>query len=175
MSESKICEQCGSRFARALARSMAAFAAQRFCGAKCNSASRRKSFWEMVDKTGDCWLWLGATYQGGHGCFRGDGAHRIAYRELVGPIPSGMCVCHRCDVPLCVRPGHLFLGTKADNNADRSRKMRGGNYKLTVDSVRILKSRIAAGENRTALAREFGISHSSIYDIINGISWRNVS
>src|SRR5258707_14525292 len=44
--------------------------------------------------------------------------HRLAWQEAYGPIPSGLCIFHFCDVKLCIRPEHLFLGTHADNNAD---------------------------------------------------------
>lgn len=36
-------------------------------------------------------------------------AHRAAWEEAYGSIPPKMSVLHRCDVPLCVRPDHLFL------------------------------------------------------------------
>lgn len=51
-------------------------------------------------------------------------AHRLMWEEVNGPIPHGMCVLHRCDNPPCIRPDHLFLGTKADNVRDMIAKGR---------------------------------------------------
>ena len=81
-----------------------------------------------------CWLWLGwacpttakrhdvRPYLHVNG--KKTAAYRFAYATFRGPIPSGMMVCHSCDVSLCVNPDHLFLGTNSDNQQDSLRKGR---------------------------------------------------
>jgi hypothetical protein len=86
-------------------------------------------FWAKVNKTDTCWLWTASYGNHGYGNFRYNGtiktAHRVIWMETFGEIPDCMCVCHHCDTPLCVRPDHLFLGTRSDNSLDRDRKKRG--------------------------------------------------
>jgi len=56
-------------------------------------------------------------------------AHRAAWMLYRGEIPEGLCVLHRCDVRSCVRPEHLFLGTRASNFQDMVAKGRYRNPK----------------------------------------------
>ena len=91
--------------------------------------SRR--FWAKVDKTSNpngCWEWKGAENTSHYGVFWADGklwiAHRYAWSVMVGVIPEGMYVCHRCNNRKCVNPAHLFIGTQKDNIMDMIRKKR---------------------------------------------------
>jgi hypothetical protein len=61
-----------------------------------------------------------------------EGAHRLAWLLVKGPIPAGRHVLHSCDNPPCCEPEHLFLGTQGDNNKDRSTKGRNGDNGRSV-------------------------------------------
>lgn len=128
-----------------------------------------------------CWVWLGHTEPFGHGIYARQKTHRLAWEYANGPIPDGLCVCHRCDVPSCINPDHLFLGTRADNIADMDAKgrritMRGeqsGSAKLTAEQVAEIRRRYRAGARGigVALAREYGVGKSAISAIVRGKSW----
>lgn len=71
-------------------------------------------------------------------------AHRIAWQVAKGEIPNGLCVLHRCDNPGCVNPGHLWLGTSADNNRDRNAKGRQASGERTKPWTRAKGDRNAS-------------------------------
>ena len=81
----------------------------------------------LVTESG-CHIWMHTTDEYGYGFLKHNNkqlrAHRASYEEYVGEIPKGILICHTCDVPSCINPNHLFLGTYADNSADMVRKGR---------------------------------------------------
>jgi hypothetical protein len=70
-----------------------------------------------------CMLWKRSTINN-YGRFHGIGAHQFIYECFNGPIPNGLYVCHTCDVPNCVNPYHLWLGTHEQNMMDMVQKGR---------------------------------------------------
>jgi len=104
----------------------------------CNTnryASMEERFWAKVQKGSKCWNWTGAA-RDGYGTFRERHqgrthlAHRLAYELLVGPIPEGKLLDHRCRNTLCVRPDHLRPVTHKQNmehadGAQRNNKSSG--------------------------------------------------
>lgn len=83
-----------------------------------------------------CLLWEGPRGKDGYGLVKHNGklrrVHRYCYELAIGSIPSGMYVCHKCDVPLCINPEHLFIGTARDNARDAVIKRRLHNSKKDV-------------------------------------------
>lgn len=110
------------------------------------------------------------------------GVHRAAWEAANGPVPHGLYVLHRCDRPRCVNVDHLFLGTIADNNADRDQKGRhvalpgsaNGFAKLDEGAVAEIKARLNGGESTYALAAEFRVSQATVWLIKVGRTWKHV-
>jgi hypothetical protein len=150
---------------------------------------------------GQCWVWTGACNSDGYGQFKAAsrmaGAHRHLYAALLAPLPDGLHVCHRCDNPPCVRPGHLFTGTPADNAADRERKGRNnpprgerhgrythpeqtargeghGSAKLNTTKVLEIRRLASEGLTKAAIARQFGVSQALVGYIIRREIWAHV-
>jgi hypothetical protein len=146
--------------------------------------NRREKFLAKASPQADgCWLWTGLVRPDGYGATRFEGkeqgAHRVAwklFREKIGP---GISVCHKCDVRACVNPAHLFLGTPADNVQDMKRKGRDrrgerhGSARLTLAQALRIKRLLAEDKMYISeIAREFGVSETTIRAIKTGRTWR---
>lgn len=151
-------------------------------------ASGRKTgfFWDCVDKKapGECWPWLANKFPNGYGLLRLGNkralAHRVAWEICNGPIPNEMFVCHTCDLPSCVNPLHLFLGTHFENMRDMISKGRGargeshGHAKLTAEQVREIRSAHAKGVLQKDLADEFRMSKMMVSLIVRRKNWAHL-
>lgn len=161
-----------------------------------------KRFWAKVLKTDGCWLWQASKRNQGYGAFvwTDDSgktihgrAHRFSWELANGPIPGDLCALHKCDAPACVNPAHMFIGTKADNNADmvKGRRRVGGSKtsvdackyqrgeshhsaKMTADKVRRIRTLRGSGQSYSTIAHIFDVNTSAIYKICNGKTWRHV-
>lgn len=145
-------------------------------------------FWEKVNKCGECWFWEGAINSSGYGSFRANRktltASRVSWMLNYGEIPEDMQVLHRCDVRKCVNPKHLFLGTNADNVADRVSKGRSGsspkygvqhhNSKLNNLYVRTIRQRVKYGYSHRMIAHDFGVARQTIGRIVSNQTWVGV-
>jgi hypothetical protein len=102
-------------------------------------------------------------------------ARNVGSGQGQGILPD-MGVLHKCDVPLCVNPKHLWLGTKKDNALDMSAKGRATTpfAKLTEQQVREIRARRKNGEKGVSLAKEYGLCTSQIAGINTGRYWKHV-
>lgn len=166
-------------------------------------------FWPKVARRGanECWPWLGAKHPGGYGRLSLGGrgsrmapATHVAWTIATGTeVPDGMSICHRCDNPPCVNPGHLFLGTKGDNARDmiskgrgRQPRLSGAAHPLVLDSSRAargeahgrsiltaakvaeIRERYARGETITSLSLRFVAVRTTIRLIVTRKTWKHV-
>jgi hypothetical protein len=125
-----------------------------------------------------CWLWAGADDQRyGYGRFgltrsKAVAAHRLSWALHRGGDPGRLHVLHKCDVPACVNPDHLFLGTDDDNRRDAMAKgrtlrgERGPGASLSNEQAERIRLRAAAGESQAVLSREFGVEKWTIGRIV---------
>lgn len=145
-------------------------------------------FWAKVDRRGpnECWPWTGHLNTYGYGDFTWGGnprrqrlATRIIY-SLMSPTAdiNGKQVCHSCDNPCCVNPAHLWLGTNAENMADKvakGRQLAGERHhqaKLTKEQALFIF--YSAAPTRQ-LAEQFGVSMGAIQAIRRGKQWSTVT
>lgn len=143
--------------------------------------------YERVPWSG-CWIWTARVGGKGYGYMSYEqgsqceiGAHRISWLLHRGEIPEGRYVCHRCDVPSCVNPDHLFLGTALENKGDCDQKGRAryvtrrgeasNKAKLTVEAVLDIRS---GTQTSAEYARKYGVTPSTIRYVKRRQSWSHI-
>lgn len=164
-------------------------------------------FFASVKKSTGCWIWTGLRNKKGYGSIAvwlGPSkramvlAHRWSWEHHVGKIPEGSCVLHRCDVPSCVRPEHLFLGSRTDNNKDMSdkgrrrsasgdangRRKHPDNWpkgeaitgsKLSEEEVRRVRAEYVDGSTSfVKLGKKYGVGRTTVENIVKGRKWKHV-
>ena len=139
-----------------------------------------------------CMIWTAASTQKGYGiAFAGrisaaghkipEGAHRLSYVAENGTIPKGAYVLHRCDVPCCVNPNHLFLGDQLANMQDMAAKGRSpigsrhGMATMNEDVVRRIRSEYRFHRVTAAmLADRYGLTRSAVAAVVRRQTWKHI-
>lgn len=133
-----------------------------------------------------CWLWLKSVESRGYGKTYHEGrtmlAHRASWLVFKGAIPAGLNVLHKCDVPGCINPAHLKLGTHQDNTDDRVLKGRRCETSMpgeTNPAARLSPAQVVqifrSTKSESQLAREYGVAESTIGRIRRGQQWASLT
>lgn len=144
-------------------------------------------FNKQHQKTDECWNWTASVDRHGYGMFKGmvgtvvyKKAHRFSWaHHTQSEIPDGMMVCHSCDNPRCVNPGHLWLGSASDNQQDmhskgRARMLKGQQAPGATLSENQVLAILADCRPYAAIAADFGVTTMTISDIKCRRSWSHL-
>jgi len=144
---------------------------------------------KIIKMKNGCQLYTGQFSHNGYGkysykkngklfCVR---THRVSWISKNGNIPEGMHVCHKCDVPNCVNPDHLFVGTHSDNMKDRQDKKRcafGERHhmsKVKSDAVVLMRKMRESGMTCEAIAEKIGVTKWMVSKCTSGKTWSSVN
>ena len=148
-----------------------------------NHRNTEEKFWRSVNREAPngCWEWTGSLWASGYGRFVFDGksdrSHRLSWRFVGKELKDDDCLLHKCDNRLCCNPDHLFIGTRAENNLDKTRKGRqskGEDFertRLTESDVLAIR---ASSASIAELAQQYGVAWCHINNIRHRRKWRHV-
>lgn len=146
-------------------------------------------FWEKVNKTETCWVFIGCCDKHGYGRYRNKNvnykAHRFVWIRIRGPIKEKLQVLHKCDNPPCVNPDHLFLGTQRDNMLDCVAKGRHRYYsnvvgennpraRMNAQDIHDIRYGELKSKSVTQVAELYGVGTSLISMIRSRTIWKSL-
>jgi hypothetical protein len=97
-------------------------------------ANTLEDLWPKISKQ-DCWLWTGNITPTGYGTFGWKRqiwlVHALVYQLVVGQIPAGTELHHKCQNRHCCNPKHLEPLTRKEHRKTYPRLPTNGNEKKT--------------------------------------------
>lgn len=105
--------------------------------------------------------------------------HRVIMEVVSNrKLAKSEVVRHSCDVPRCINPSHLSVGTYLQNSDDmcsRGRSRPGvERWNARLDPEKVLE--IYRSTDRVAdVASRFGVTPAAVYDIKRGKNWYHVT
>ena len=152
-------------------------------GVKGRSLEQRITDSYIPEPNSGCWIWVAGINACGYGTigvnYKSQLAHRVSYQVFRGSFPKNKKILHRCDMPCCVNPDHLFVGTQADNVRDMESKKRAyhprgennGLAKITEADVRMIR---ADPRGERSIARSMGLTRAIVRGVKIGRTWGHV-
>jgi len=141
-------------------------------------------FWSRIIKFENHWEWMGKVNRKKYGTIRRDGkewsTHRLMWTMEHGSIPPNLHILHKCDMPWCINPEHLYLGSNHQNVMDKvsrgrvpkSRGVDNGQSILSSNQVEEIRSLYwEQWVYQCEIAKQFNISQSEVSRIVNSKRW----
>lgn len=147
-----------------------------------NTIAERLDYYSMPEPNSGCLLWVGGSYHTfGYGQLKIDGrptnTHVLQWERYHGPVPRGMQVLHKCDVPCCNEIKHLWLGTMRDNQRDKvakGRQTRGERHAVAKLTAAVIPAIRTDDRRHGDIARDYSVSKGLISQVKRGLIWRHV-
>ena len=148
----------------------------------------------IIETETGCHEWQGPRTKDGYGQF-GEYwlveqfgiklVHRLMVHLATGHVFTSRAeqVMHGCHNRICCNPLHLSVGTAAENMRQASERgswsstncgEANSSAKITVDDVRAIRARRAAGEKPINIARDYPVNPQHISAICRRVTWRHV-
>lgn len=148
----------------------------------------------VVDETTGCHIFQGGIGQDGYGKVKRHGKtvrmHRVVYAETHGvELTPKDVIMHKCDNPPCINKDHLQLGDHYLNELDKTMKgrrtpspsithpdrvPRGEKHPRAILTEADVDRIRTSGDSVKDLAKEYGVSESTIHRANTGITWASI-